>query len=344
MIPSDGFNYNQCSFKPEDKIRIDKILSIFNQKFSSIGLDYYENPDSSLVDTIPYKHIEDICSWDQHLIHLENITYKMAVVKEFRMIKRLVEVCKEKIKGISENILILEENLRKDYSKIITNDDFFSRYFSYKDFKDMFLLMTSSQNISYNDLNLLKKENLFKSIRRKIIAQKANLHTLLVESEKSVVHINNIKKEDLKTFQLLRSEFFTTICEESLGIKIPFGKETQTEIIRPSHPLAKVLKLERTEIIYLTVSLEPINEAELSLEQVIEFNNGMKFEVTNNQQVLEKDMFYELSLDQLSKCNLIVPFFFSFIRCNLVKDQRSNYNKINDSSLIEDVNLSKKTA
>lgn len=337
-VPAEGYKYSQCSFKDEDKVKIDKILSYIQDKLNTIGLeDYFESGAVAKLDDVPFKTLYEIStSWEKLMYQLESISYKMLVVREYRMLSKLIELSKDKSNQITEVIQTLEENLRTDYSEIISANSFFSEYFTYKEFKNTFTVMTSADTVSFNYLAELKGQNMFKAIRRKIIADKANIHSLLSDPNK-IIHINSIKNEDEKTYNLLRSEFFVTLCDEALKIKVPYGKKTQTEIIRPAHAMAKTLKLERTEIVYLTVSLDPISDVEIELGQVIEFNNGMKFDVTKTQQVLEREMFYQLELDKISSCNLLVPFYFSFIRCNLVKEQRSSYSKINDNSLIEQV-------
>jgi len=340
-VPTEGYKYSQYYFKDEDKAEIDKILSYIQDKLNSIGLeDYFESGVLVKLDDVPFKTLYEISfSWEKLMNQLESISYKMLVIREYRSIKKLIELSKEKTDQITKVIKTLDENLRKDYSELVSLNPFFSEYFTYKEFKNAFNAMTSEDTVSFNYLAELKGQNMFKTIRRKIIADNANIHSLLADSDK-IIHINSIKSEDEKTYNLLRSESFVALCDDILKIKIPYGKKTQTEIIRPSHFMAKHLKLERTEIIYLTVSLDPISDVEIELGQVIEFNNGMRFEVIKTQQVLEKEMFYQLRLDKVSSSNLIIPFYFSFIRCNLVKEQRSNYNKINDNSLIEQISSS----
>lgn len=341
-IPSEGYNYSQCSFKDEDKLKIDEIFLIFKSKLDLIGLgNYYIDGKTDLLNKVSFKNLYEMSTtWEKLAFQLENINYKILVVKEYRMIIKLIEKAREKVNNMTELIQILEDKLKHDYSQIVTNDVLFSEYFSFKDFKNSFSIMTSPEIITLDELNEIKKQNLFKLIRRKIIADKANIHSLLSDQPK-VIHINTIKQEDEKTFNLLRTEFFTTLCDEVFQIKVPYGKKTKTEIIRPSHQIAKSLKLERTEILYLTVSLDPIPAIELEPDHVIEFNNGMKFNVSKNQQVLSREMFYQIELDKLSTCNLVVPFYFSFIRCCLVKEQRTQNLNINDKSLDEDIYLKK---
>lgn len=337
-IPAQGYNYNQCSFKPEDKVKLDKILGYIQDKLTSMNMsDYYETGSYTALDDATFKNLYEISTaWPKLINQMESISYKMAVVREYRMINRLIENARDKTNKITEIIQTLEEELRKDYSEIISSNSFFSNYFSYKEFKNTFAIMTSAETATINSLLELKNHRMFSIIRRQIISDKASIHSLLAESDK-IIHINEIKKEDQKTYELLRSEFFVTVCDEAFKIKIPYGKTAQTEIIRPSHAMASTLKLERTQIVYLTVSIDPIPDVALNVGQVIEFNNGMKFNVINAQQVIEREMFYEMKLDKEASCNLVVPFYFSFIRCNLVKEQRSSYVRINDRSLIENV-------
>ena len=342
-IPAEGYLYSQCHFKQDDKEKIDKILSFVQSKLASVGLEkYLETGSFASLDFVPSKVLNEITNgWDKLLSQMELISFKMAIVKEFRMIRKLIDESRNRLIKITEITAALEEDLRKDYSQTVSANSFFSDYFSFKEFKNTFSIIAESEDVTLFQLNDLKSQNIFQVIRKKIISNNSNIHALLSESSK-IVHINSIKQEDERTYNLLRSEFFTTVSNEALGIKIPYGKKTQTEIIRPSHKLAEILKLERTEIVYLTVSIDPIPDMEFDAEQVIEFNNGMKFDFTKNQQVIKREMFYQLSLDKDNTCNLLVPIYFSLIRCNLVKEQRSSFKKINDSSLIEDVNPTKK--
>lgn len=341
-IPSEGYTYSQCSFKPQEKELIDSKFSYFQNKLKTFGLvSFWETGKFEELDRVCFKNIYEIANfWEKELFQLEQISYKVLVVKEFRAMFNLIQKAKEISLRISEKIQKIEESLRKDYSMIVSNNALFSDYFSYKEFKTTLSIMTSADVISLYELDQLTKENIFVKIRKKIISDRSNLSLLMKDSE-SAVHINEIIKEDFRTYQLIRTEFYMTLCEEAFKIKVPFGKTAHTEIIRPSHPMAEVLKLDKSEIVYLTISLDPIPDLEMEIGDEIMFNNGMKFNVVKNQEVVRREMFYPVSLDDLSKCYLTVPFFYSFVRCQLVKEQRSNINKLNDQSMVEKVDPKK---
>lgn len=328
-IPAEGYLYSQCSFKPEERKEIDSIFQKVNDKLAFYGApDFLSTKNVFDLDNVTFSHLYEISvQWQKYILELESVHFKMAVVKEFRNLNFLIEKSKEKIEELNDLTQELEDSLRKEYSEIVSQNAIFSEYFSFKEFKKVFSLMTSPEQISIKKALALKHDNLFRVIRRKIIAEKANIHFLMSETENSVIHLKQIKKQDEKTYDLLRMEFFNAVSDEALGFKLPFAKSTHTEILRPSHVLAKTLKIEKTEIVYLTVSLDPIEDVDLDEGSNVEFLNGMKFELTKTQQVVEKEMFYKLELDKLTTCNLAVPFYFSFIRFNLVKEQRTDHLK-----------------
>jgi hypothetical protein len=341
MVPmeKERFRIAQFSFKLEEVALIDKILLPIFTMLKKLGMEnYFEDGVHENLKSASLKDLMEISTtWEKLSFDLETVHFKCAVTKEYYLINNLVGVANRFVSQISDIVEKLEQELKVDYSQIVNANDFFSNYFSYKEFKNTFLILTSPETINMIKASELKNENMFKLIRRKIISDKANIGYLLSEGEKNIIHINDIKKQDLKTFDLIRSEFFVTLCEESMGMKIGYGKKSKTEIIRPSHASADKMKMQRSEIIYLTISLEPIENSELEGMDVIEFNNGSKFEVVVPQQMVHRDMFYQLKLDKLSTCNLIVPVYFSFIRCNLVKEQRSNYAKLNDNKFLDEL-------
>lgn len=342
MIRNDGaakYKMTEFRFKMEEQVQIDQILQpVYNTLIRLNMKSYLDDGDITSLNQAPLKELLVISStWEKITFELETVHFKIAVTKEFYLINLMVAESSKIVSQISDIVEKLESELRTDYSQIVNSNDFFSNYFSYKEFKNTFLVLTSPDNITLEKALVLKNESMFHKIRRKIISDKANISYLLSESEKSVLHINEIKKQDLKTYDLIRTEFFVTLCEETMSIKIPYGKKAKTEIIRPSHPMAPKLGMQRSEIVYVTVSLEPIESAGVDLNEVIEFNNGSKFDIVMAQQMIQRDMFYQLKLDKLTTCNLIVPIYFSFIRCNLVKEQRSNYSKLNDKKFLDEI-------
>ena len=328
-IPLEGYLYSQCHFKDEEKKQLDLIFNELNLKLEKYGLkDLLIQRNFDNLKSVSLNNLKDIVeNWNVYIDKLEDVHFKVAVIKEFRSLNMLVEKAEEEIKLIKNQIEELELNLKKKYSETISHNYLFNDYFSFKDFKKKFDEFTNDSLVSTELLERIKKEDLFKIIRRKIISEKANFIGEMNNSKDNVIHIGKIKEYDQKSYDLLRNEFLQTICEDSLNLKFNFGKESHTEIVRPSHSLSKSLKIEKTEIVYLTVSLNPIEDLDIKVGNLIDFSNGMKFEVTKEQQVVEKEMFYQLELDQIITCNLLVPVYFSFIRCNLVKEQRSDHLK-----------------
>jgi len=342
-IPQEGYRLDQCSFKESEKDLIYSSFEKFKEKLKNFGLvNFWEKGTLEEIEKVSLRNLYEISNnWEKDLFSLEQISYKVLVIKEFRQLFSLIQKSKEVSIKITDQIQILEDDLRKSYSAVITNNTLFSDYFSYKEFKIALSMLTSADVVSLDSVQKLRKENIFIKLRKKIISDRSNLSILMKDSNPHV-HINQLFNEDFRTYQLIRTEFYLTLCEEAFKIKIPFGKTAHTEIIRPSHPLAETFKLDRSEIVYLTVSLDPIADAEVEIGDEITFNNGMKFNVVKNQEVVRREMFYPISLDNYSKCNLTVPFYYSFIRCQLVKEQRSNINKLLDPSMVEEVSPHKK--
>lgn len=327
----ERYRLSQYSFKEDEIANISRIMTSIFTLLKSMGMpNFFEDGKYEPLTRASLKQLNEVASWVKLAHDLDLIHFKCSITKEYYYITVLAKEAKSLINQIVDIVERLESDLKTDYSQIVTGNDFFLNYFSYKEFKQAFIEMTSPKNITLPKAIVLKKERMFNMIRKKIISDKSNIHYLLAESEKSIIHINDIRKQDSATFDLIRSEFFMTLCEETMNLKIPYGRKAKTEIIRPSHVLAEKLRMQRSELIYLTVSLEPIEDVELEEMDVIEFSNGSKFEVTVPQQMVHREMFYQLKLDDLSVCNLVVPVYFSFIRCNLVKEQRT-YNPMENS-------------
>lgn len=325
----DRYRIKEYHFKPEERAKIEAIMVDFQHSLIEVKMgSYLEDGQLSYLGNANLNTLNKIVNtWPDKIYELSLVHYKTEITKEYDLLKNLIDGAKGYIVKINDNITKLEETLRNEFSSTISSNSFFSNYFSYKDFKDAFLEEVDPSKVSFYKTEDLIYEKIFDKIRKKIISERSNLTVLMSLSERSVLHISQIQKQDERTYELITSEFFVNFCQNSLGISVPYGKRNKTEILRPSHSIAEKLKIGKTEMVYLTVSLEPIQDPMVNTGDTVEFNNGLKFEVTQPPQMVSKEIFYPINLNKNSTCNFIVPIFFSFIRCNLVKEQRSDHLK-----------------
>lgn len=336
MIPNGGYNFDQCNWKDEEKKKLLAILTPIRETFAKNKMEnFWEVQDYSGLNNVPLSDLQEIIStWSKKAFELETINFKMAVTKEYKLILEFSKKCNEVFQYLQAEKEFMEDEVRTSYSAIVSQNHMFSEYFSYHDFKKVLNDMLDPDTTSIKKIQDLKRRNVFEIIRKKVIADKANLMKLIEKSGSNMIHLGEILKEDINTARLLGAEFFNALCSETMLNKIPYGKLAHTETIRPSHPKAKQLRIQRTELALFTMSMSKngITDLAMPLGSIMEFNSGLKFEVVQTQQVIEKEMFYQLNLGSQT-ANILMPVYFSFIRFNLVREQRSSYNKIDSQTV-----------
>lgn len=322
-------SYKERSLDPKDMERISIYFSYIEDRFIAFNLpNLFEIPLEDIEKTVDFSKLtlnqmkEILNDWEKVMNKAENISFKVAVTLEYKICTKAISMIKEKLPALIKNMEKLKNELAKDFTSNTTTNPVFANLFKFTDFKKIYDELFAANKVCEKTCSFFVKEKIFQYIRRKVIADKANISQLLKHSKNNVLHLREIRKINPEISQMLAIEFYEHYCLNNLNLSFPYGRESNVVLINPSHLLASKFKIGPTEIGIFTISLAAISNLKRKKGDYL-YQKSLTFEITNVQESSMIDLFYPIKVDEQTEFNLQVPVYYSFVRCKLIREQRN---------------------
>lgn len=351
MHPINGYLLGQLNFKASDLVEISQFMTQINGTLTRLGVGSLPlaDLDEALVK-VSVQNLNQIPQLRALMVDLSLVHPKVELSTEYKQLQELVEVkAPQLITQMSQIVQMTESKCRKLFNQAVEEFDRkavnlsyslgkvekakhqkkLDQYLSFSDFKTLLVPVTSEQNsvahFLHLDANPEELVKTFGNLKQQVMSQKANLPALMAQFGQEIP-IEQIKDLDPIAYEYLRSLAFQEVARNYFNLEVREDKTLDQRVVRPSDPLATMLKVTSVQMAIFALSLDPIRSFGLAKGQKMESsqNQSLKFVVLNNQEqrVINQKVKVSLGNDQVAY--VLTPVYVSYVKAELDKSLQSN--------------------
>lgn len=316
-------SYKTRVFPPDDLEAINKYIAFFNSVISKLDLKFdlsnvsNENLEKEL-DKLKYPQLRAIVQCSSALKGLGNISFKIESCCEYINMKFLIDEATKKSQAIKIGLEELKDVLSNNYSKYSKThvtyslEDIlpFSRFGEF--FKENFKI----EDMSKEKLNFYDHNHFFDQIKMNLIVKETDILERIKNNPDDLINLTDVKSSDPKSLLLIQKEFFKILAIDYFGVTPQNGKISHSEVITPSHILAKKIGMSSKDNFVVALSLNPINKSPVKNGDVF-YKNKLPFVIYGDQETTKLNLFYQIKLNKDQAINLEMPIYFSVIKSRL---------------------------
>lgn len=313
-------SYKDRSFSIEEKTLIDKKIAFFLNVLSKLQInsDISSKSYSFDLNNVKYSRLKILVQCNEELKKLGSISFKIESCLEFINLKKLLDEATKKLTSIKIHLNELKSGLTEGYSKYTKSYhvEAFEEILPYSQFLRHYEETFIEDEMTKDFLAFYTAEEIFNTIKLNLIIENSNVLELIKLNPDKLINLTDVLSTNPRVISLVQKEFFRSLCQDYFKITPQQGKISHSEIITPSHDLAKRINLSTKDVAIIALSLNPVNKSPYSIGEVFT-HNKLPFVVSTAQETVKLDLFCQMKIKKEQAINIVLPIYFSVIKARL---------------------------